>query len=103
MSVYDTKEYKNSIKHRVSYEWWVEQWDEHEDIQDCDHIDFKEWPVEAKGECTPRLVLKRYSGSDADGVTDIGHAYVLDGMVELEFCTGHKVPKRYIDQCEKYL
>ena len=104
-SIYDTKEYKDSVKRKVAYEWWIEHTDqENDDIEDCYQIDFSEWVkqdlIEVEG-CEPVLVLKRYAGSDADGVDDIGHAYIVDGELEAEFCTCHKVPKRYIDQYQK--
>ena len=103
MSIYETKEYKDSIKPRVSYEWWVEHTDEYEDITDCYQIEFTEWPVDDVTNCTTHLLLKRFSGNDSDGVKEIGNAYVLDGMVEDFFDTGKKVPKKYKSLCEKHL
>ena len=61
VGIYDTKEYKDSLKLKVSYEWWIEQTtnDEYSDIEDCYKIDFKEWPVDSDKGCTAKLVLKR--------------------------------------------
>ena len=107
MGVYETKEFKDSIKNKVFYEWTAEWLDEHGDIQECQHIDFKEWPVDCSlvdGCVEAKLALKRFFGSEANGLQEVGYAYVSgDGFLEPGFDTGQKVPQRYIEQCERYL
>ena len=103
MSIYNTKEYKDSVKMKISYEWWVEKVDKHEDIQDCYKIDFKEWPIDQEEGLINKLVLKRFWGCDLNGIDGVGHAYVLDGILEDNFDSGHKVPERYKKRCENNL
>ena len=52
---------------KVSYEWWVEEVDADDDIQECYEIDFKEWPVEPRENLTARLCLRRLRGNDVEG------------------------------------
>ena len=99
MSVYSSKEYKDSIKRTVSYEWRVEQTNtDTDDIEDSYEIDLTELssvdPLEC---CDVILTLRRMAGTDANGMDEQGYAYVIGGELEKAFCSGHKVPKRYIE------
>lgn len=103
MNVHDTTEFKDSVKRTYLYEFWVEQWmDDGKDIVDCYQIDLKQWPIDSDAGCTAKLLLKRYAGTESDGCDQISHAYVVNGVLESFFDTTHKVPQRYIDQCNRY-
>ena len=82
----------------VHYEWWVEEVDSYDDIQECYAIDFHEWPVEPSAGLTSRLCLRRLSGNDEDGLLSMGYAYFKNGKLEEDFCCDHKVPKRFLDK-----
>ena len=81
---------------KVSYEWWVEEVDADDDIQECYEIDFKEWPVEPRENLTARLCVRRLMGNDVEGLLSMGYAYFQNGSLEEEFCCGHRVPKRFL-------
>ena len=85
-------------KDKVSYEYWVEEVDAYDDIQECYGIDLFQWPVEPSENLTARLCVRRLSGNDIDGLQTLGYAYYIDGKLEEEFCNGYKVPKRYLDR-----
>lgn len=99
-------EWKEFIKTRVDYEWTVEQTGvgKENDIIDTYQIQLWQWPTEENYTgCKAVLLLKRYSGSNANGVKEIGHAYVVDGKLEPTFDSGHVVPKRYMKALDKLL
>jgi len=93
------------MKTEILYEWWVETFtpDEYEDIEDCYDIDLKEWPIDAPSGFDIRLCLRRLAGNDAEGITEMGYAYIENGDLENYFCCGHKVPKRHHDAIKNKL
>lgn len=84
-------------KNDVYYEWVVEQVDEHDDIQDTYAVDsYQEALKEDSTYARKCIALKRDKGNDDDGVVERGYAYVVDGNIEERFCSGQKVPAKYL-------
>lgn len=82
------------MKSEICYEWCCEYVDQHGDIQDHDWSETLSavWPaVRTLPGCQSRLCLVRMRGNDEAGELDRGYAYPGD----IEFDTGHAVPKRY--------
>ena len=94
---------------KTTHEWWVEDLDVRPDINsqgvnmgtvdiiDC-YAASKEGALAASNEPNQRGCLRRLLGNDADGVLEIGYAYIIDGVLDTNFCSGHKVPARFLKQ-----
>jgi len=102
MSIYNTKEFKDSIRVKSCYEWKCE-WcydDQYQDIIDYEHSEkvSEVWPPkrtvvsEVGIPVFARLVLVKDIGSESNGLIDRGHAYFGDA----EFDNDMKVPKKYL-------
>jgi len=91
------------MKNEVKYQWWVETFtpDEYEDIEECEEIDLWELPITPPVGLSARLCLRRLTGNDTDGITDIGYAYLNGDTLEDNFDSGHKVPQKYKNQLRK--
>lgn len=94
------------FKRQVHYEWVVEWMDEHGDIQDLDHgnklSDFPDDHFEVRYEGgSTAVALQRRAGCEADGLDELGYAYVKNGELPDEFDCFHKVPQRFKDQLRK--
>jgi hypothetical protein len=84
----------------VHYEWWIEEVEgEYEDSIDC-YEGSCQAAQEAAGKDNFRGCLRRHSGNEAEGILDTGYAYIIDGVLDAEFCSGHKVPKRFLAKIE---
>lgn len=102
-------------KQKTVYEWDVETWDEHDDIQDHAHSDKLEAGMldtctyidENNDAITPHLVLVRdvwelFSEEDGD-LKYRDWAYVKDGKLPEEFMDGIKVPKRFHEELARVI
>jgi hypothetical protein len=96
---------------KVTYEWCIETYDEHEDIVDHHHSDVLNYSVSdlfrADGYKT-RLVLIRDEGDEDVGVVNRYWAYVENGELP-EYFTEEwgvpinvKVPQRFHKELEKF-
>ncbi len=94
-------------KKEVYYEWVIEWMDQYGDIQNLDHalslsdIPSSHFDVKYTGGSTA-LALQRRAGCHADGLAELGYAYVNDGVLPDEFDCGHKIPQRFRMQLEKH-
>ncbi len=93
-------------KKEVYHEWVIEWRDQYGDIQDfdralslsdipCHHFDVK-YPFGST-----KLMLQRRAGCHANGLTELGYAYVNEGALPDTFDCGHKIPQRFRRQLEK--
>ena len=94
---------------QTHYEWWIEVLDEHEistdeygrlqgDIIDCHEALNKEDALAASNKPNHCVSLRRIFSNEAEGILDWGYAYIIDGVLETEFCSGQKVPARFLKQ-----
>ena len=77
----------------VSYEWWVEFWDEFEDIVDCysvERIDVISNNIANRNGLNKMYVCKRFYGDNDRCEVNRGHAYAGDKY----FDSGHEIPER---------
>lgn len=90
------------MKSDVVYEWIVEQVDEHGDIQDTYAVDsFKEAISEDVTYHRKDIAIVRERGNEDDGLLDRGYAYVImNNYLSRSFCSGHKVPNKFIQEVE---
>lgn len=90
------------MKNKVSYEWVVEHVDEHGDIQDTHQVDsYSEALMEGKTYHRKDIALVRDRYNDVVGVIERGYAYVNSkSEISTQFCSGQKVPQRYIDEVD---
>ena len=87
-------------RNKTTYEWWIEEVEgEYEDSIDC-YEGSCQAAQEAAGKDNFKGCLRRHSGNEAEGILDTGYAYIIDGVLDAEFCSGHKVPKRFLAKIE---
>lgn len=80
----------------VSYEWSIESLDEHGDIQDSNSYDsYIEATNSAEDSEHFEIALVRRSVDDFNEGRDDGHAYITNGIMPVEFDSGHSIPEKY--------
>ena len=90
------------MKKEIVYEWAIEHVDENGDIQDLDHHDdFMSAWVEPVTHFGKNIALSRNKGNEEDGLCERGYAYIKNKSLEQYFCSGHKVPEKFLQEVKK--
>jgi hypothetical protein len=95
-------EYKRLIKRSTSYEWQLEEHDEHGDTEDTRQHDTYAQAVADGKDCQAfEICLVRSQGSEDKGVTDRQYAYVIDGELgPMDYDA--QIPKRFIEEVRSF-
>ena len=95
------------MRHEISYEWVIEELDEHGDITDCNHWDSLVQSSENRsilsGPFDIGLVFNK--GNNDDGLVEREYVYIDKSTLLLppEFDNGRKVPSRFHIELTEWL